>query len=807
MLSFLCNRYVGWACLFFVVVKFVGVKYYPLFLLCYFSISITRITILAAKYVYRFSFYVCLFCCYWFMFSSVIIPFVGICIISFIDLWLCKRQWYIYCVSGNRKFVRYNQLRDNFRGYARHLEMPDFVYGEHRILAAERRFAEEFVTNVVLQPGELLRDVGGSRTRHRALGERRHICSPILDAADIYREDKDEQMLFTNCKQQGGSCPVGDLSDIHMLSHVDYFCSKDELCKIVRGPTFIINHDFTKFEELGQLRLPGNAGLPAWLDGPGGAAARGDARRDNNGDWLLCEAKAKIHGGQVTMEPMGGTPYGPHPFHNWKNEGCVVSRSGAFVYTRLGYIGTTQVIFCYPANGMYSSMDIRNLGKDDAVFQWAGGSVAKSGVNYHFGGPDGIDCIPRYVIDGSALMAASSDQSSKYFHQVRSYVMAKMSQLDIKPINLELVIRYVLYEGDRHRLYTLLDSHLNLPAGYADSVLYVWMVRYLRKYLHIIMQFDIGQCIIDNYLIKQWLWQKYIIPWSWRSFNISAYRFEYDPNRVDVRHLPNSDRPFRNERSRFDAGAYGRCNCCAGQDVNEYDRWVRDQGDDARNPAQPAANQPAPNANNGANNNNRPQPQPRARDNERPEDPNGLWADDDPGIEPDDGGGQEIRVDAGHNEDVAGDIHEESDQEDGDGRRWDYISHIEHPGRNGAIRRYVLEEEERDDQITHLRILLPNGNYVNCWPQIPRYVCRDTQFHNGVLRRVAETREPLTWRLLQRFCTQQDDEIQGIADGARDRVIHQDRGDAVVRGRGRGRPIRGMGQAVRGRPPRAANRR
>lgn len=194
------------------------------------------------------------------------------------------RTWgsYIVRVRTVRKFSDWNLVRDRFREYVGGLVRSAHERDQHRILAAERRMAKVFFVDHVLPEGEHFRDVGGSRFRHERVADRKHICSPQLDEADALREDKAVRNRFGNCNGKGGDCPYLYAIPWYLVSHIDYHCDRDELCRIVTGPTVFINHDFATHRHFG-----------VWTDDQG----------------THCEAEAIVYGNTVYMEPARGTPY------------------------------------------------------------------------------------------------------------------------------------------------------------------------------------------------------------------------------------------------------------------------------------------------------------------------------------------------------------------------------------------------------------------------------------------------------------------------------------------------------------------
>nr|XP_027199585.1 uncharacterized protein LOC113793723 [Dermatophagoides pteronyssinus] len=118
-----------------------------------------------------------------------------------------------------------------------------------------------------------------------------------------------------------------------LLSHVDYHLTKDQLCEMVTGPTFLVRHRMRN----GNVGVSGN---------------------DH-------EATIRIIGDYCHMEVSGGQSY-YHPFidmgdSNTDTEGTIVSKNGAFNWSLLGTTGSTSIYYCFPHYGMFGSCDDPNV--------------------------------------------------------------------------------------------------------------------------------------------------------------------------------------------------------------------------------------------------------------------------------------------------------------------------------------------------------------------------------------------------------------------------------------------------------------
>nr|AWY11046.1 orf1 [Dansoman virus] len=237
--------------------------------------------------------------------------------------WWRTRRLRCITVSGLGPVDHWYAMRRRFEvGVARVRDgLPSSVEGSHRRIAAERRGLEDLCNQWFAEHGLRFRDVGGSRTRGASVRGLRHACNPIIDGADILREAKTPVPSSHRCTGMGEDCTWKDAFPAALLVHSDYYMSQDSLCDIVRGPTFIITHRFV-----------GDEGL------------------------LHGELKWQKRGDKIKAQTEDGTPYSHH-YNLWQTEGVCVGRRGAFVYCRLGTTGATDLIWAYPADGVYRSDD------------------------------------------------------------------------------------------------------------------------------------------------------------------------------------------------------------------------------------------------------------------------------------------------------------------------------------------------------------------------------------------------------------------------------------------------------------------
>jgi hypothetical protein len=328
-----------------------------------------------------------------------------------------------------------------------------------------------------------VRDIGGSRSRFPELGFAKHVCGPILTNDDILRTGKDRG-LFENCGVKGEDCPLRRKITAAILSHVDYHMTADQMTRCITGPTFIINHDFNRFDK----------GVGAYNDyGPNeheheckfckqlyvhehkhkeGERHRQFAFQCPNekcdmyhkgvnptksrlvvGDPKY-EANVTVFGNTVSMKPDGGTPYMNHPFHNWGAEGSVVSKCGAFTYVRLGDCGETSVYYCHPDDGVYDITDGNALTTRDygALPIIQGHIVEQDSILkvFRFRHPsrEVSKTIDAGLVSEVSLAMASCIRDDKYADTMRSYLTGKMRAKSVDLEMLDLVYELVSYLSD-----------------------------------------------------------------------------------------------------------------------------------------------------------------------------------------------------------------------------------------------------------------------------------------------------------------------------------------------------------------------
>lgn len=171
---------------------------------------------------------------------AVLMVTVIICCVT-VTCYFMTRGRGITKVVNNQNGLEINKIKDSFRSLSK--TMPNHVVGQHNILAYQRRAAESFCFEKLLDCYPRVRDVGGSRSRWPELAYAKHVCGPILSNSDILRTEKGRG-VFENCGVAGQFCPLRREIPAAVLSHVDYHMTHEQLCCVVTGPTFVINHDF-----------------------------------------------------------------------------------------------------------------------------------------------------------------------------------------------------------------------------------------------------------------------------------------------------------------------------------------------------------------------------------------------------------------------------------------------------------------------------------------------------------------------------------------------------------------------------------
>nr|QKE55054.1 MAG: hypothetical protein [Picornaviridae sp.] len=486
--------------------------------------------------------------------KGVISIVIGVCCLY---LWSCTSvvvgliYWLTRGVKKvivrNDSMFPVNEVKDQFRDFVGNIKDVDYRPGEHRWLAAQRRMCEAFAFDMLSKHSNRVRDVGGSRSRWKELGHVKHVCGPLLINDDNLRHLKAHHH-FENCNVPGEVCPRRFDIPAAVLSHVDYHMTLEQLCDVVTGPTFVINHDFERHRELGVNYVDGKR---------------------------VSEATVVIEGGKVSMEVAGGTPYNSHPYHLWRSEGSCVTKRGAFVYVRLGDLGETSVYFCYPADGTYDVDDPNVL-------------TTKSGVSYpRLSGYDvNVSDDGRYVfrrpgqefefdgavINEAALTMASAVRDDKYRDTLRSYLSGKFRANQMSQLQLVSAVQLVAYLSDRYAVdlipsLTTLDGN---PLHYGFL-----KIMYLKWKLGVLWNLGWLRVFLRRKLSKR------VAPWLFTTVKVPVYEKMVLRNRSGIgsslRHTFNKNK-FRPEAPPVVSGISGCGQRGAGQDDDQHDNFPRDAG-------------------------------------------------------------------------------------------------------------------------------------------------------------------------------------------------------------------------------------
>nr|UDL13952.1 MAG: hypothetical protein [Xiangshan sinhali-like virus] len=454
--------------------------------------------------------------------------------------------------------VRHVRVSNRFRGFDVSFLRQDFTtaFAKHRPprslpdshsnLAHQRRWLESWCLEHLLSLFTRVRDVGGSRTRFPHLAQRKHICSPILDASDVFRDSKADA-LFENCGGRGEDCPSRFDIPAAMLSHVDYHLTREQLTRIVTGPTFVITHDFR--------------------DGDNPLGCSPDADPD-------CIARCRD--GLVTMEPRAGTPYGPHPYHLWQSEGCVVSKYGAFTYVRIGTYGETSVYYCHPSAGTYSTSDPGNLRRSTEGAGSFRGKLTNRVLHYTPSADGyilGVDDIPRSVVDYVAMTFARVKRDDKYFDCIRAYYQNRARAVGFEPSDPKACFDFILHKADEYTNDSY--NHSSIVAGVTPSFIGHLVNRAVLRFEHLLPVVVFRSIASFTYRLST---SKHL-PWTWQTIHLPTYDVAHRALRVRLwgknPSCFNFDR-FRTEATIARAPDHGQSAPGASQDRQQHGDVTRD---------------------------------------------------------------------------------------------------------------------------------------------------------------------------------------------------------------------------------------
>jgi hypothetical protein len=479
--------------------------------------------------------------------TATTLTITSLCVLLSVCLLIVHRRSCVRVVNKNGS-IDVNAMRRRVTAALQHHNKPASTTG-HQWLASQRRTVEKVLIEFALNHTARFRDVGGSRTRFPDLGRQKHICCPEdISNDDILRNLKSPE-IFDNCMKRGQDCPLKWEIPWAMLSHVDYHMTQSELVRTVTGPTFVINHDFS--------------GRPTKL---GVLADR-------------AEASLSYFGNRVTMETDDGTKY-QHVFHDWGNEGSVVTDHGAFVYCLLLKHHDTSIYFCYPAEGDYNRTDVNVMPSDgDAALPMINGyNVIKDlelGV-YRFDKRAHSFDISANLVEECATSFGACPRDEKYPVALMSFVTARCKSTNVNTSNLDCIVRLIAYVADLRAVSTV--YHATCIKGH--PVDFRWYDLYRLKAL-IWLQHRAGAsfCLLVSKLfavkpvrdLTAWTFPKVIIP-----------TYEIYTKQVRSKFLVSETKQFGNDRFQPSPTPAHACSdehpqCCAGEDSSECDHVPRDK--------------------------------------------------------------------------------------------------------------------------------------------------------------------------------------------------------------------------------------
>lgn len=469
------------------------------------------------------------------------------CLVLFVCLVYASRHSSVRVINKNGA-IDINAMRRKVESQLKTVIKPEKTVG-HQWLARQRRQAEAVVIDYMLENTNRFRDVGGSRTRFSELGAQKHICCPKnLFNDDALRELKSPE-IFPNCEKRGQDCPQKYEIPWAMLSHVDYHLTQSELVRTIVGPTFVINHDFAaRPTKLGNL---------------------------NN----RAEAELSYFGNRVTMTTDDGTKY-QHVFHEWGNEGSVVTQQGAFVYCLLTRFHDTCIYFCYPAEGDYNRTDVNVMPPDgdDALPMINGYNVLKEldlGV-YKFDKRSHSFEVKANLIEECAISFGACNRDDKYPTSLLSYVTARCKAMSVDTSNLDCIVRLVAYLADVKAVSTVYSA--TCIKGHPVDFRWYDLCR-LKTILWLRHRSSLAFCLFvsklfSNDKIKRataWTFPKVIVP-----------TYEIYTQRVRSKYLVTGVKQFASDRFQSPPTPAHACSdehpkCCTGEDSSECDHIPRDK--------------------------------------------------------------------------------------------------------------------------------------------------------------------------------------------------------------------------------------
>jgi len=425
---------------------------------------------------------------------------IFICISIFYMLRRLMPQVHTITITNGMRGFDIASLKNSFRSDMKQSCKAKHTAGSHEVLAHQRRVCESWCLDVLGDYYTRVRDVGGSRNRHAEFTGK-HVCNPIYNNADVFRELKGNN-LFESCNLPGECCPLRHEIPAAIISHADYYMSPRQLTQIITGPTFIINHSFDK-SDLGE-----------WMD------------EDGNTHY---EAHVEKINGHVTMQPEGGTPYVHHAYNNWLEEGTCVSEFGAFVYVKVGTYLDTQVIYCIPADGVYRMDDINNLQRsvsEECTYVTKtepAYNVELNAGSYQFtqltpsGGRmvNSTFAMKKNVVEEIALMMSDMKRDDKYYTTFKSYLLGSVKSYSLEVDDIAAAFDFIRSRSDWLALNV---SHASVIVG-APSDLGL-LQRFWVKF--VLMTTHSWPCFSK---LGHWLMVKATkrMPWAFKTIALPTY--------------------------------------------------------------------------------------------------------------------------------------------------------------------------------------------------------------------------------------------------------------------------------------------
>nr|QZZ63336.1 hypothetical protein [Leuven wasp-associated virus 1] len=372
--------------------------------------------------------------------------------------------------------------------------------GKHLGLASQRRDLEEIVCKIFRQTKYRFRDVGGSRTRLEHYNDIRHICVPQIDASDILRDAKEKRPNTDLCREYGSECPSKDQFPGALISYADFYMSPDELSGIVKSHTFILTHNFEGEE----------GKLASWTH--------------NGTDY--CEASwSKDPSGKISMTTPDGTPY-YHAANMWNNEGCVIGKHGAFSYVRIARIADTDIIYAFPAPGVYRTSDklVMHSSATGETYDLSSGNRAVISedkvVVLHRHSGSVLATYDREPFERAALKVGAIPRGENYLPTLMSYVTSRFAQTDSTIHTAQDLAEIATELADR--LAFRYTSVMPMRYDPLNIGLYTRAKRVVRRYVLKKLGDRLSGRLFCRFLAGNPA-ARYVAPWSFRDVRIPTY--------------------------------------------------------------------------------------------------------------------------------------------------------------------------------------------------------------------------------------------------------------------------------------------